>query len=68
MLPVLSVLTKDEIMKIHEASLQVLAKTGVLLSHPKAQETLAAKGAKISDDQKRVFMPRDFIEKMLKPA
>ena len=65
MLPILSVLTKDEILKIHEASLEVLEKTGVLLSHPGAQEKLAAQGARISDDRRRVFMPRAFVEKML---
>ena len=68
MLPVLSVLTKDEILKIHEASLEVLEKTGVFLGHPGAQEKLASLGAKISDDRKRVFMPRAFIEKMLELA
>ena len=68
MLPAYNFLTQDEIAKIHEASLQVLEKTGVLLEHPKAQEILAAKGAKISDDKKRVFMPRAFVEKMLKLA
>jgi trimethylamine--corrinoid protein Co-methyltransferase len=68
MLPTLSVLTKDEILKIHEASLEVLEKTGVILGHPGAQEKLAAQGAKISSDRKRVFMPRAFVEKMLKLA
>ena len=68
MLPILSVLTKDEILKIHEASIEVLEKTGVFLAHPAAQERLAALGARISDDRKKVFMPRAFIEKMLKLA
>jgi trimethylamine--corrinoid protein Co-methyltransferase len=68
MLPILSVLTNDEIAKIHEASLEVLEKTGVLLSHPGAQEKMASLGARISDDRRKVFLPRAFVEKMLKLA
>jgi len=65
MLPVYNVLTDDQIKRIHEASLAVLEKTGVFLDHPKAQEILAGQGARISDDKKRVFFPRDMVEKML---
>ncbi len=68
MLPVFHSLTQDEIQKIHEASLKVLEESGVILEHPKAQEILAGLGAKVSDDRKKVFMPRDFVEKMLRKA
>lgn len=66
MLPVYNVLTDAEILKIHEASLKVLEETGVFLDHPKAQEVLSGLGARISDDKKKVFFPRDLVEKMLK--
>lgn len=65
MLPFYSVLTDEEIKKIHEASLTVLEKTGVFCDHPKAREILAGEGARISDD-KKVFFPRAMVEKMLK--
>ncbi len=66
MLPVYNVLTDDEIRRIHEASLTVLEKTGIFLDHPKAQEILAGMGARVSGDKKKVFLPRDLVEAMLK--
>ncbi|MDR1308446.1 MAG: trimethylamine methyltransferase family protein [Deltaproteobacteria bacterium] len=66
MLPVYNVLTDEEVRMIHEASLKVLEKTGVLLGHPKAQEVLSGMGARISGDRKKVFLPRDLVEGMLK--
>ncbi|MDR1165100.1 MAG: trimethylamine methyltransferase family protein [Deltaproteobacteria bacterium] len=68
MLPVYNALTQNEMDSIHEASLKVLAETGVLLSHSKSQDILAQHGAKISDDRQRVFMPQSFVEKMVKLA
>lgn len=66
MFPVFNVLTDDDVKRIDEASLNVLEKTGVFLSHPKAHEVLSGLGAKISDDKKKVFFPRDLINDMVK--
>jgi len=68
MLPLYDVLSSQEVHEIHEASLSVLEKTGLALDHPRAQEALAADGAEISDDRKRVFLPRALVEKMLARA
>jgi trimethylamine--corrinoid protein Co-methyltransferase len=68
MLPVYDVLSAEEMARIHEASLAVLEKTGLALNHPRAQEALAAHGARISDDRRRVFLPPALVEKMLARA
>ena len=68
MLPVHALLTKEERLQIHEASLRVLEKTGVILSHAQARKRLADQGAVIAADGRRVLMPRGFIEKMLRLA
>lgn len=65
MLPRYSILTSEEVEKIHEASLKVLESAGVFLNHPKAHEVLSALGAKVSDDRTKVFFPRDMVEKVL---
>jgi trimethylamine--corrinoid protein Co-methyltransferase len=68
MLPFLNVLTDEQIQQIHEASLEVLEKTGVFLDHPQAQKILSDLGAKVSDDRKKVLLPRDLVEKLLKKS
>jgi trimethylamine--corrinoid protein Co-methyltransferase len=45
--------------------LRVLENTGVFLDHPGAQKILSDMGAKVSDDRKKVFLPRDLVEKGL---
>ena len=68
MFPVYGVFSPEEIKQIHEASLTVLAETGVHLSHPKAQEVLRGLGARVSDDRRKVFISRDLVDKMLERA
>lgn len=68
MLPIYEVLSAQDILSIHEASLTVLEKTGIALDHPKAREALAGHGAKVSDDGKRVYLPKGLVEKMLSLA
>ena len=65
MLPIYDVLSTQDLLNIHEASLTVLEKTGIALDHPKAKEALAGQGAKVSDDGKRVYLPKSLVEKML---
>ena len=68
MLPVYNVLSAEQVSKIHQAALDVLAKVGVAVEHPRAQEALAGEGAKISGDRKRVFLPAATVEAMLARA
>lgn len=65
MLPLYNILTDEQIQRIHETSLAVLEKTGIFLDHRQAQEILAGHGARVSNNKKKVFLPRDLVEKML---
>jgi trimethylamine--corrinoid protein Co-methyltransferase len=57
----LHVLSEDERLEIHEASLQVLAKTGMVIQSDALLQGLASRGAKIDKDSKRVFFPERLI-------
>ncbi|HSF79741.1 MAG TPA: trimethylamine methyltransferase family protein [Anaerolineales bacterium] len=56
-------ITKEEILKVHQASLRVLHEVGILLDDPKAFTLLMENGAKVLDD--RVLLPPDLILKCL---
>ena len=45
--PTLRVLSEEQIAELHSATLEVLERTGVRLTHPKAREVLAGAGARI---------------------
>ncbi len=62
----LSVYSEDEKARIHEASLQVLADTGVKCGSKKALDMLREGGAKIDYDKNIAFIPGDLVEEMLK--
>ncbi|MDR1678113.1 MAG: trimethylamine methyltransferase family protein [Deltaproteobacteria bacterium] len=68
MLPIYNTLTQTEVEQIHAAALEVLAKAGLGIDHPKALEALASHGATVSDDRKRVFLPQGTVEKLLAKA
>ena len=57
------VLQKEQVEKIHEASLQVLSQTGIVLGHPEARDLLSANGAKF--DINRTLLPTDLVKKCL---
>jgi trimethylamine---corrinoid protein Co-methyltransferase len=59
----LSVFSQDEVESIHQATLQVLNETGVILKHREGREILRGAGAKIRGD--RVLFPPDLTEKMM---
>jgi trimethylamine--corrinoid protein Co-methyltransferase len=68
MLPVYNVLSSEQVAQIHQAALEVLDRVGVAVEHPKAQEALAAHGAKVADDRKRVRLNAESVEKLLAKA
>jgi trimethylamine--corrinoid protein Co-methyltransferase len=68
MLPIYNPLTNQQVNDIHQAALEVLSKAGLAIDHPKAQEALQANGARISDNRKRVYIPKDTVEKLLLKA
>jgi trimethylamine--corrinoid protein Co-methyltransferase len=61
----LRVLDHEDCVKIHEASLELLEKTGVMVTSKKAQEIFADHGATIDKLENRVYLPAQIIEKTL---
>ncbi|HBE04232.1 MAG TPA: hypothetical protein DC049_17410, partial [Spirochaetia bacterium] len=58
----------EVIRKIHETSLAILEKTGVIVPHPAMLELFAAAGAKVDREKQRVRIPAGLVMKMLKLA
>ena len=56
----LTVLNPEEVEAIHQASLRVLAETGVQLTHPQGRELLTGRGAVLKDE--RVLLPPELVE------
>ena len=61
----LRALDHEDCGKIHEASLELLEKTGVVVTSKKAQEIFADHGATIDKLENRVYLPAQIIEKSL---
>jgi len=56
----LSVLTNEEVESIHQATLRILAETGIRLAHAGGREILQAAGARLKDD--RLLLPQEMVE------
>lgn len=61
----LSGLSRDDCGKIHEASLELLKTTGIVVPSPKAQEIFSDHGARIDKETNRVYLPPDMVEKAI---
>ena len=64
--PRLQVIDDAQIAQLHEATLDVLAHTGIKITHPKALEILSGAGARVSDD--RVKIPGWLVEDAIRKA
>lgn len=64
--PRLSVLNADQVEKLHLATLEVLERTGVQISHPPALELLHGAGARV--DGRRVHIPPWMVEDAIRQA
>jgi len=62
----MNVLNKTQIERIHAATLEVLERTGVKITHPKAREIFSDAGAHV--DGNRVRIPPQLIEESLEKA
>jgi trimethylamine--corrinoid protein Co-methyltransferase len=60
--------SQDELQAIHNASLQVLEKTGIKLMSKPALDILKKAGAKVDYETNRVTLPRQLVEEALKMA
>ena len=63
-----SALEPDEIERIHERSLEVLEKTGIILHYPPARQLLRAHGASVDEGRALARIPRRLAEQALATA
>jgi trimethylamine---corrinoid protein Co-methyltransferase len=61
--PSLRLLTRDDLERIHRASLRILEEIGMEIEHPGAQELLAGAGARVDKATNRVRFPPELVEK-----
>ncbi|MBC7240968.1 MAG: trimethylamine methyltransferase family protein [Anaerolineae bacterium] len=63
--PVLRTLSDEQVRQIHLATLEVLERTGVQITHPRAKEILAGAGARVQGDRVRIpsWMVEDALHK-----
>jgi len=59
-------LTPEEVNQVHEASVQILETTGLLVRNEKAREIYARHGCKVDSETLRVKIPREVIDKYRK--
>jgi len=55
----------EEMLKVYDAALEVLDKAGMEMTHPGAIEMVSGAGARVDTAKKRVYFPRDMVEKAL---
>ena len=60
------ILTKNQVEKVHETSLQILEKIGMDFGYPPALEVLKKGGVKV--DGQRAFFPSRLVEAQIKKA
>ena len=58
--PTLKVISDDQIARLHDATLEVLERTGFKITHSRALEVLAGSGARVQGD--RVRLPAWMVE------
>jgi trimethylamine--corrinoid protein Co-methyltransferase len=61
-------LKEQDVGRIHEASLTVLERTGIEVVESEAREIFRAAGARIDEENNRVFIPRAMVEDALVKA
>ena len=61
-------LTDEKRDQIHEASIEVLEKTGLYIDHPLALEKMAGAGARVEKEKQRVYLSAAMVEQALKTA
>jgi trimethylamine--corrinoid protein Co-methyltransferase len=64
--PRLALLTNDQIHAVHEASIRILAESGLRVDSERARRVYARGGARIVDD--RVYFDRDLVEAAIESA
>ena len=62
------VLTSSQIARIHDASLSILERIGVIVPHPEVLERFADSGATVDIESQRVLIPADLVQRSLRQA
>jgi len=62
------VLSNEQIAQINQASLTILAETGIVVPHPEMLSRFADNGAQVDEAEQRVRIPSDLVEKCLASA
>jgi trimethylamine--corrinoid protein Co-methyltransferase len=55
-------LTDEQVLRVHEASLEILEQVGLLVRNQQAREIFARHGARVSSDSEVVRLPRAVVE------
>lgn len=63
-----SVLSNQQIERIHEASLTVLERTGVVVPHAEMLRRFADAGARVDFDNQRVLIPSELVTRLISQA
>ena len=66
--PRLQVLSDEQVRQIHQAALDILWQTGVLVKAPAARELLRQAGAVVDEENLICRLPADLVETALKKA
>ena len=61
----LRILSSEDMQRVHNASLEILERTGIRLDHQKAREMLQEAGARVDHETKTVKFPPELVEKSL---
>ena len=61
----LATLTTDEMERIHQAALAILAEPGMKIMEPRLLKALDAAGAKVDHDTQQVSFPAELVEETL---
>jgi len=64
--PAMTILSREQIERIHLGTMQVLEQTGIRVTHPKALELLSQGGANVKED--RVHIPAVMVEAAIHQA
>lgn len=64
----INMLSKSEMGQIHDASLRILQETGAVVRSKEARGLLEGAGAKVVEDEMRVFFPEEVVTQALKDA
>ena len=61
----LKALSREDCGRIHQASMELLGQTGVVVTSRKTQAVFAGHGARVDKNKNRVCLPPDLVEKAL---